>query len=105
MWQAINTISNRVTDLNTQVDRVRGTEYPALLTDIAGIKVQFTEIETQFHNLNERTQRMESSFKSDLGSLDEKLQLEIKAARAEFRADIEPHMAVLDEQIRGMKSH
>lgn len=105
MWQAISGISGRVTELAAQINQVRGVEYPAVLTDLASMKVQFTEIETQFRNLNERTQRMESSFAGNMHSLDEKLQLEISAGRAEMRSDINPHLAVLDEQVKALKSH
>ena len=48
---------------------------------IAAVEMQFKEIETQFKNLNERTQRMDDMEKNDIKTLDARLQGEIAVVR------------------------
>ncbi len=56
---------------------------------------RFTEIETQFKNLDERTKRIEELQKRDIEHLDEKIQLHVRLGFAE----IEGRIMVIEERV------
>lgn len=93
VWQAISSLGERINDVATH-----GT--PPTNAKLAAMDVKFTEIETQFRNLDERTRRMEDHFAAALRGLDEKLQLEIREAIASRGGVTDPRIAVLEEQMK-----
>lgn len=96
MYQGLVALSNRVEDLASH-----GT--PPTNAKMAAMEVKFTEIETQFKNLDERTRRMEDHFAGNLQALDGKMQLEISKAIAERAAAADPKIHVLEREVADLR--
>lgn len=59
--------------------------HPSTAKELAAQKVQFVEVETQFKNLDERTERMQESFRVALKNLDDQLQREVAVQKDELK--------------------
>lgn len=71
----VRPMAQQITTLLEAEQRHRETE-----RQVASIEVRFHGIETQFRNLDERTLRVEAAFNEKLRAMDEKIQMEYKAA-------------------------
>lgn len=96
----LNDVGGRIGEVRAALERHRELETMPETSKVAAMVVQFTEIETQFRNLNERTSRMEKQNEAALYALDQKLQLEIREAQALRAATTDPRISVLEEQMK-----
>lgn len=66
---------------------------PGTVAALASLQEKFVEVETQFSNLDERTERIEVAAAQGTEALDQKLQTEIRL-----------HLAVIEEKLRHLRT-